>query len=414
MKQRVCIVTPGYLSHTPRVVKEADALHAAGFEVHVVCSAGQLRWVADFSKQVAAEKPWHTHVVEWSADTRKFRYHYTRIRHHLFKRLHAALWAMPGVAERAEGRIFSELARAALQIKADMYIGHYPIGLAAASKAAQHYGAKLGYDVEDLHTEEQDDTPAGRLEKRRIGLLEARYLQNCHHVSVVSDAIGAHLRERYALASTTTVRNVFPLQERATLDGKTLDRRGDKVSLYWYSQTIGRGRGLEEILRAAQAVAGKIQLHLRGTINDADRAYFVQLAQQSGIANDLYLHDQVPPAELLSRASEHDLGLALEQRQPLSRNLTITNKMFFYMLAGIGIIATDTVGQSDLHQQNPDVGFLYRQGETAALAALLQSLLAHPERIHAAKAAAKAAAETRWNWEVEQQELVRAIRAVVG
>src|SRR5881628_2097010 len=32
----ICIVTPSHISANPRVVKEADALHGAGFEVHVV------------------------------------------------------------------------------------------------------------------------------------------------------------------------------------------------------------------------------------------------------------------------------------------------------------------------------------------------------------------------------------------
>jgi glycosyltransferase involved in cell wall biosynthesis len=412
MRQRICIVTPGYLSHTPRVVKEADALHAAGFDVHVICSEGQLRWVAEYSRDVAKQKPWHTHTVRWAPEGLQgtLRYQYTRVRHQLFKRLPELCWAIPGVAERAEGRIYSELASAACAVQADLYIGHYPIGLAAAAKAAQKFGAKLGYDVEDLHTEEQANTPEGQLEKRRIAWLERHYLACAQHVSVVSDAIGAVMRERYALASTTTLRNAFPLSERDTLDGKVLDRRGDKLSLYWYSQTIGRGRGLEEILRAAKSVAGKIQLHLRGSISDADRDYFLAIARDSGIANDLYLHDQVPPEQLLARASEHDIGLALEQTQPLSRNLTITNKMFFYVLASIAVIATNTVGQAALHQAHPAIGFLYPQGDVAALSRLLEELVANPQRIADAKIAARVAAEQALCWDREQLKLIEAIR----
>ena len=38
----ICIVTPGYISSTPRVMKEADALAEAGFRVRVVFSQGDL------------------------------------------------------------------------------------------------------------------------------------------------------------------------------------------------------------------------------------------------------------------------------------------------------------------------------------------------------------------------------------
>ena len=37
-RARVCILTPGHLSTNPRVVKEADALAGAGYEVRVIAS----------------------------------------------------------------------------------------------------------------------------------------------------------------------------------------------------------------------------------------------------------------------------------------------------------------------------------------------------------------------------------------
>ena len=34
--ERICLVSPGHLSSNPRLVKEADALHEAGYAVRVV------------------------------------------------------------------------------------------------------------------------------------------------------------------------------------------------------------------------------------------------------------------------------------------------------------------------------------------------------------------------------------------
>ena len=34
--RRICLVSPSHVASNPRLVKEADALHAAGYEVHVV------------------------------------------------------------------------------------------------------------------------------------------------------------------------------------------------------------------------------------------------------------------------------------------------------------------------------------------------------------------------------------------
>ena len=36
MSARICVVTAGHLSTSPRMLKAADALHAAGYHVRVV------------------------------------------------------------------------------------------------------------------------------------------------------------------------------------------------------------------------------------------------------------------------------------------------------------------------------------------------------------------------------------------
>ena len=33
---RICLISPSHVASNPRLVKEADALHAAGYDVHVV------------------------------------------------------------------------------------------------------------------------------------------------------------------------------------------------------------------------------------------------------------------------------------------------------------------------------------------------------------------------------------------
>ena len=48
--RRICIVTPGYISSTPRVVREADALSAAGYDVRVVFTQGHLENVRGFDE----------------------------------------------------------------------------------------------------------------------------------------------------------------------------------------------------------------------------------------------------------------------------------------------------------------------------------------------------------------------------
>jgi glycosyltransferase involved in cell wall biosynthesis len=131
------------------------------------------------------------------------------------------------------------------------------------------------------------------------------------------------------------------------------------------------------------------------------------------VADRIHFYPQVHPGELLSRCAEHDVGLALEQ--PVSRNRleTVTNKIFFYLLAGLAVAATDTPGQRRVMSEVPDAGFLYSPGDHAALARGLQRWLDDPAALQRARAAALEAARTRWSWEIEREQLLRAVRRVL-
>src|SRR6266571_346073 len=87
-RKRVCIVTPAYVSSTQRVVKEADALSQAGYNVRVVFAQGNLSHVREFDRILLADKPWFWRSVEWSPDDGPGRrlYYYSKARYHFSRR----------------------------------------------------------------------------------------------------------------------------------------------------------------------------------------------------------------------------------------------------------------------------------------------------------------------------------------
>lgn len=406
----VCIVTPGYLASTPRVVKEADALAAAGLSVRVVHGAGDIAEQRAMDRDLAAGKPWGAHAVDWSAATpagRRLR-SLARLRHHFWSRLPERLLRAPRRVALAYGRIVPELARAAASAPADLYVGHYPDGLAAAASAAAGRG-RLGFDAEDLHGAEYDDRagpgPRDRLASR---LLDA-WLPRCAHVTASSRPIAEALALRHRLSAVAAVHNAFPLSERPSSGAPARDRDGDGPSLYWFSQYIGGGRGLEDVVLALRDVRRPWRLHLRGV---ADPRHVALLRDLLGPrAADLRVHPYAPPGEMIARAAEHDLGLATEAPTSLSRRLCATNKLFTYYVAGIGIVATDLPGQRSVIDATPGAAVSYRSGDHAALAARLDALL-HPAPLAAIKAASAAGAR-HWNWERESAVLVESALAAL-
>jgi glycosyltransferase involved in cell wall biosynthesis len=412
----VVIVTPTYIASNPRVVKEADALADAGFRVCVVLSEGQLEWARQFDEALAAGRRWSMRPMRWGPAGGDERRTYLRssIRFHLARRVPWSARGPVSLALRAECRTFPELAAAASEAHGRLYIGHYPEGLAAAAVAARRRHAAYAYDVEDLHTEELAPTVDGRRRSTRIETIERHHIGGCAYVSAASGGLADAIVERYGCRAPAVIHNVFPWSDRASIDHRTLDRKGAEPSLYWYSQVVGPDRGLQDVIRALGLVRARFQLHLRGSCSDEVARQLRMLAAEARISDRMFIHDRVAPAELLSRAAEHDIGLALEQPVSRSRELSVTNKLFFYLLAGLAVVATDLPGQRTVLRQMPGVGDMYAPGDYVALARTLEQLLHDPARLKNRRQAALNAARVRWNWESEQAMLVAAVEEVVG
>jgi glycosyltransferase involved in cell wall biosynthesis len=411
--RRICIVTPGYLSSTPRVVREADALSAAGYDVRVAFTQGQLESHRAFDTALAAGRPWRTSVYHWSDQHPGERWAFLRtgVRHRLAQAAPMSALPIAGVAERAEGRIYPELRRIAAAEPADLFIGHYPVGLAAASHAARRYGARLGYDVEDLYSETFAEGPGWAKPKARILRLETRYVPDCAHITAVSRPVAAAFAERFGRAAVP-IHNCHPWTDRDRADGAVRERRGEAMSLFWFSQTVGLDRGLQDAIRAVGLMRSPAQVHLRGAVDDHTRAALAGLASSCGVAGSLHFHPPCSPDELLSRAMEHDVGLALETEASLNRRLTVTNKLFLYLTAGLAVAATDLPGQRDVLSTCAEAGELHAPGRVEQLAAHLDEWARDPARLRRARAAALEAARTRWNAEAEGRRLVESVAAL--
>jgi glycosyltransferase involved in cell wall biosynthesis len=403
--RRVCIVAPSYLCSTPRVVKEATALADAGFDVRVVFGQEGSLQQREFDEVILAGNRWRATVVRVSGEGERLQWLFATARQRFCRSVPSASWRFSTVAEAAQLRLYPELARAAASEPADLYIGHYPAGLAAAARAATHWGARLGFDAEDFHGDEGNSAT----EEARARFIERRYLTRCDHLTASSTGIAAAIASEYGVSVSAVVHNVFPWSNRERLDGQTRDRCGDALSLYWYSQTIGLDRGLQEVIRAAGYVRAPLQIHFRGRLSSEIRRHLEAEAAASGVLQQLHFHDQVPPEELLSRAVEHDIGLALEQPFPLNKSICASNKLFFYMLAGLAIAATDVPGQHAVIGQTPNGARLYPPNDVEALARVLREWQSDRDALGNAKRAALEAARSRWNWEKESRYLIDAV-----
>ncbi|WP_251965669.1 glycosyltransferase [Salinibacter ruber] len=408
---RICLITTGQPATNPRLVKEADALVDAGADVHIVACKFQ-EWAED-ADHVFENRVWKIHWLRYGMQAPRWKDLWQRLRRKGARLLVKGIGPQSGVTERAIHYVTPELTRSATRIPADLYVGHNLPAVPAAAHAAEYHDAHLGFDAEDFHRGEFADTPENALTRRITSDLEERYIPRCDYVTAASDGIGAAYADVLDIEQPTTILNVFRWSEREnSVPENELEREvpEGKRSLYWFSQTIGPDRGLEDALRALPTLPDDVLLSLRGKWSPRYENTLREQANRLGVADRVRHLELVPPDELIPRTAQHDVGLALEQPS-VSKNRTIclTNKLFTYLLAGVPFIATDTPGQRPVVEDLSEVARLYSPGEVDAFADQVTSLLA----ASGLKEKALRMARECYCWEVEQKKFLRVIQDVL-
>jgi hypothetical protein len=240
--------------------------------------------------------------------------------------------------------------------------------------------------------------------------IEAEILPKAAFVSAGSRHIADAYAEKYAVRPVP-VNNTFPMPRvPPRFDGGT----GRQLRLFWFSQTIGPGRGLEDVVRAAGQLGCPVRLGMLGRKTE----FGMQLARLSLRSPNLQLEfqDPCPPEEIVERCRDWDVGLAAENRTPLNHDLCLSNKILTYPLAGLAIAATATTAQRQLIPEFGEGAFLYSPRDVAALAGGLKRWAHDPAALLRAKRASWEAAKRRWHWEhpLERGTLLDAVVRAIG
>lgn len=312
------------------------------------------------------------------------------------------------VTSRAFGLGAPELLREARRINADLTMIHSEAGLWVGKKLLEE-GCRVGVDFEDWFSQ---DLPLADRKGRPVAALqtlERHMLRQAHCCLTTSQALADALSNDAGTSRVpVVVPNCFPASVRDRALGGPRDAKPDGVvSFHWFSQTIGRGRGLETLAKALPLLKGDWQVALRGNLRGY-RNWFEQTFPESVRAR-IRLLDPVPNLELLSHTMSHDVGLALEEPYCPSRDLTATNKIFEYLRAGLAVIATRTRGQEEVMRSCPGAGVLIAPVDHRELAAAMQKMLDDAEYLASCRRVATEAGKSVWNWEAHAPKLVNAI-----
>ena len=296
-----------------------------------------------------------------------------------------------GSGPRAFWSAHRALADASRSRPAGLYLASDLYSLPALAAAAGRWGGALVYDSRELYA--ALDSSAGRWWVSAVWqTVERLFITRADAVLTVSDGIADRLAEATGVARPTVLYNAPPpnrQRDRGELK-RALGLPDDGRVVVLYQGLFRRGRGLETLVEAAKAVGGvRLVLIGEGALEDEIRA------RGRGLGDRLVVHPFVPPDRLSALTPGADLGACLIEPITESLRLSLPNKLFEYLSAGVPVLASPLPEIRAVVDHG--VGVLADPSDPAAVAeALRQSLV---PGLRAGWSACTADALDRYSWD---------------
>lgn len=402
--KKIVLITVSQPSINPRLVKEANALQEAGYDVTVIYQF-VINWANEKDIELLRHVTWKYKIVGGTPHKNKWYYQFTRFRYKIFKELSKRGYQKYLIAERAQARSFDELLGAARAVKASWYIAHNLGALAVAVKAATFSKGCACFDFEDYH---RDETVHSDIHvKNRISFLEDKYVPCLSYISAASPLIAKKIEENFPSLTTPviTLLNCFPLRQQPEFVSKK--QEDNTLQLFWFSQTLGKNRGLESLIDAL-AIMNDPAVFL--TLAGNSRADLVEYIDQHArhIKRQVTIAGVIPPDKLPAFSAKFDVGLALEPGFSLNNNIALSNKIFTYLLAGNAVIFSETPMQKAFNDEFK-TGLSFKPNDTNGLIECIKkykdiSFLEKQRRYNYELAANKL------NWENESVKLLKQLQ----
>lgn len=410
--RRVCVVTAGHLSTCPRMLKAADAFHGAGYCVRVVSSRSG-GWATAADTAIGESRGWQWRVVNYDRVEAPAAWLRSGSRHKAARALATIIEPVPKrIAAAAFGRLHRELVKAILEQPADLIYGGTTGAIAAVAEAGRRTRTPFAVDFEDFHCAEHE-SPDGDLSNALARTIMGFASDGASFVTAGSASIARACRDELGIAAMA-INNVFPLPDIPPSEGS--HRAGDEFAAYWFSQTIGPGRGLEDVVRALGLTTRRASLTLRGCSAAGYAEHLLALTAREAPRLRVVIESPLSPESMVDACRPFDLGVSAEQGHIRNRGLNLPNKATTYPLASIPVALTDTEGQRPLAHDLGAGALVFAPGDAASLAEQMLPLMTDPVRRQEARAASWRAARTRWHWEheLERGALLAAVANVVA
>lgn len=400
---KITIVISSHLCMVPRPQKEAMVLQGLGHDVTILGI-----WFDDKMAELdlqLAKRMKLTFIPIRDLRSTRFVNRIHRLANRVEKQVANWLYTKFGwVSPSLFGLCARAILKAAKKERAGLTIGHGELGLWVANELRKK-GFRVGVDFEDWHSRDLLPSAWRHRPFQQLAQIEKCLLRDSAYCVTTSIILSKNLARFATARRPTVVYNSFPEEAGDSF----AEPSSTTLRVLWFSQTIGPGRGLELLFEALEMLSPslKMSIQLVGHLRPEYRGWFENHVPINWFSK-ITCSPPVPPWELHDVLCKADVGLALETTEIRSRNLTITNKAFQYLQAGMRVIATPTHGQREAFK-HPSLGAILLNETTAddlaeALLECCENPLSSKDR-----RSIQQAFQTRFGWSLQAEKIAKEV-----
>jgi glycosyltransferase involved in cell wall biosynthesis len=242
--------------------------------------------------------------------------------------------------------------------------------------------------------------------------LLCRLLPQCSGIIVTSPRYAVEFQRRYGGSEPAIIRNI-PLYQPPVSSDRIREylALNPAVRIALYQGGLNADRGLDILVRAAKYLDAETVIVLKAW--GEDKAALEDLILLEGVGDRVKIVPQVPYEDLQAWTGSADIGLIIYQPRSLSVQLTLPNKLFEYLMAGIPVLASPLDAVANVIRAY-DVGCIVNSLEPREVARAINTMLADSAGLARMRANALAASQRDLCWEVESQKLLQLYEGIPG
>lgn len=283
--------------------------------------------------------------------------------------------------------------------KTDVILANDLDTLLPAFLVAKLRGKELVYDSHEYFTEAEGLT--GRGFQKKVWLSIERFIfPKLKRVYTVNESIASIYRDLYNV-KVDVVRNIPRKSHPEPIERSVLNLPKDKQIVILQGAYLDPDRGAKEALQS-MAFLENVLLVIIGS--GREMPLLKQLASTPEFSTKVIILDKMPADKLRQYTQVADLGLSLDKPLHLNYTMSLPNKLFDYIHAGIPVVVSDL---PELRRiiKGYNVGWLVPAVEPRQIAETIQNALESDELKEKKVNCIKAAQEL--NWENEEKVLRR-------